>query len=58
MKLVKRQDISGIPAMKDEHGNVLRDDDGLKLIWVEHFKTLMNVENEREETNMINMTEG
>ncbi len=52
MKLVKRQDISGIPAMKDEHGNVLRDDDGLKLIWVEHFKTLMNVENEREETQL------
>ena len=30
----------------------------LKLLRVAHFETLMNVENEREETDMINKTEG
>ena len=30
----------------------------LKLLRVAHFETLMNLENEREETDMINKTEG
>ena len=37
---------------------LLRDEKDLKLISVEHFKTLMNVENERHLTEMINTSEG
>ena len=37
---------------------MLRYEEDLKLYWEEYLKTLINVENEREETDMINKTEG
>ena len=61
LRLAKRKDVdrlSRIQAMKDGNGIILRDDEDIELILMEHSKTLKNVENERELTDVINLTEG
>ena len=54
----RTRDLSDIVYIKDSNGTILTDEDKIKAIWKESCKTLINVENEREELEPTDPVQG
>ncbi len=50
--------LTDIAYIKESNGTILTDEDKIKAIWKESFKTLINVENEREELEPTDPVQG
>ena len=53
-----RKDVTSMPFIKDQAGEILSETEEIKMRWKEYFNNLLNEENEREEMEEVIPVEG